>query len=174
MMARLRSFNSLLNPLVSVGFPAPKIAFVPLFVFWFGIDHLSKILLVAFTCVFPLIIATYHGATAVNRTVIWSALAMGTSERKMLSKIIFPATLPYIAAGIQVVTPLALLTAFTAEMVAGGGGVGAEVMFAQRFYRTPEVFVYILIMLVSGVLLDRLMLHLNRRAMPWQEPQQNH
>ena len=73
LMARSKWANWALDPLVSLGFPAPKIAFVPIFILWFGIDHLSKILLVAFTCVFPMIVATYHGAIAVSRTVIWSA-----------------------------------------------------------------------------------------------------
>ena len=52
-MARSKWAHWALDPLVSLGFPAPKIAFVPIFILWFGIDHLSKILLVAFTCVFP-------------------------------------------------------------------------------------------------------------------------
>src|SRR5204862_8262557 len=73
-----------LDPLISVGFPAPKIAFVPIFTLCFGIDHVSKILLVAFNCVFPMIVATYHGAASVSRVHIWSAEAMGTSERAML------------------------------------------------------------------------------------------
>ncbi len=90
LMARSRCAHWALDPLVSIAFPAPKIAFVPIFILWFGIDHLSKILLVAFTCVFPMIVATYHGAVAVSRTVIWSAQAMGTPERKLLLRVILP------------------------------------------------------------------------------------
>jgi ABC-type nitrate/sulfonate/bicarbonate transport system permease component len=158
LMARSRWTDWALDPLVSIAFPAPKIAFVPIFILWFGIDHLSKILLVAFTCVFPMIIATYHGTTAVSRTVVWSAQAMGTPERKLLYRIILPATLP-----------VALITAFTAEMIAGGGGVGSALMFAQRFFQTPIVFVYILIMLMTGFVLDRLVLWSRRRLLPWQD-----
>src|SRR5271166_6333321 len=54
LMARSRWAQWALDPLVSIAFPAPKIAFVPIFILWFGIDHLSKILLVAFTCIFPM------------------------------------------------------------------------------------------------------------------------
>jgi ABC-type nitrate/sulfonate/bicarbonate transport system permease component len=158
-----------LDPLVSLGFPSPKIAFIPIFILWFGIDHLSKILLVAFTCVFPMIVATHHGASAVSRTAIWSAEAMGTPERKLLSRIILPASLPYIFSGVRVTLPVALITAFTAEMVAGGGGVGGALMFAQRFFQTPTVFVYILVMLLTGFVLDRLMLQVRARVIPWHE-----
>lgn len=172
LMARSKTARWVLDPLVSVGFPAPKIAFVPIFILWFGIDHLSKILLVAFNCIFPMIVATYHGATAVSRTVIWSAEAMGTSERKLLYRIILPASLPYIFSGIRVTTPVALIIAFTAEMIAGGGGVGAALMFAQRFFQTPTVFVYILVMLATGFLFDRLLLRLRHSLIPWQDERQ--
>src|SRR2546425_971558 len=66
-MSRVRWLWWLLDPLVAVGFPSPKITFLPIFILWFGIDHLSKILLVAFTCVFPMVVSTYHGAASVNQ-----------------------------------------------------------------------------------------------------------
>jgi ABC-type nitrate/sulfonate/bicarbonate transport system permease component len=169
LMARSRCAHWALDPLVSIAFPAPKIAFVPIFILWFGIDHLSKILLVAFTCIFPMIVATYHGAVAVSRTVIWSAEAMGTPERKLLLRVILPATQPYIFSGVRVTMPVALIIAFTAEMIAGGGGVGAALMFAQRFFQTPTVFVYILVMLTTGVILDFALMRMRRWLIPWED-----
>lgn len=163
-----------IDPLVSLAFPAPKIAFMPIFILWFGIDDLSKILLVAFTCVFPIIVATYHGATAVPKTAIWSAQAMGTSERAMLVRVILPATLPFIFSGLRVTVPVALITAYTAEMVAGGGGLGGALMYAQRFFQTPAVFVHILLMLLSGVVFDQVMLGLRRFVIPWQPEEEAH
>ncbi len=168
-MTRARWIEWLCDPLVAVGFPSPKITFLPIFILWFGIDHLSKILLVAFTCVFPMIVSAYHGAAAVNRTWLWSARAMGTPERRLLSRVVFPASLPYLFSGLRVTLPVALITAFTAEMVAGGGGLGAALMFAQRFFETRTVFVYLLLMLLSGFLLDKALLALRARALRWHE-----
>ena len=169
LMARSKVAHWLLDMLVSLAFPAPKIAFVPIFILWFGIDHLSKILLVAFTCIFPMIVGTYHGALAVNRNIIWSAEAMGTPERKVLSRIVLPASLPYIFNALRITVPVALITAFTAEMIAGGGGVGAALMFAQRFFESPTVFVYILVMLTTGFVFDWFILRLRHRLIPWQD-----
>jgi ABC-type nitrate/sulfonate/bicarbonate transport system permease component len=169
LMARSQWAHWFLDPLISVGFPAPKIAFVPIFTLWFGIDHLSKILLVAFNCIFPMIVATYHGAAAVSRTVVWSAQTMGTSERQLLYRIVLPAALPHILSGVRVTVPVALIITFTTEMIAGGGGVGAALMFAQRFFQTPTVFVYILVMLATGVIFDHAMQAMRRRLIPWQE-----
>jgi ABC-type nitrate/sulfonate/bicarbonate transport system permease component len=168
-MARSKWVRWALDPLISFAFPAPKIAFVPIFILWFGIGHTSKILLVAFTCVLPMLVATYHGAAGVSQQTIWSAKAMGTSESKLLYRIIFPASLPYIFGGVRVTVPVALITAFTAEMIAGGGGLGGALMYAQRFFQTPTVFVYILVMLITGFVFDHFMLRLRSRWIPWQD-----
>ena len=168
-MARHATLRFAFDPLVSLAFPAPKIAFVPIFILWFGIDHLSKILLVAFTCVFPMIVATYHGASAVRSIVIWSAQAMGTPERKIMTRILLPASLPHVINGLRITLPVALISAFTAEMVAGGGGIGSALMYAQRFFQTPTVFVYILVMLLTGLILDLAMTRLRRHLLRWDE-----
>jgi len=167
-MARSPRVHWLADPLVSFGFPTPKIALMPIFILWFGIDHLSKILLVALTCVFPVVVASYHGASALSRTLVWSAQAMGTPPRRMLTRVVFPATLPFIFSGLRVTVPVALITAYAAEMVAGGGGLGATLMYAQRLFQTPTVFVDIVLMLLTGVLFDQLLLALRRRLLPWQ------
>jgi ABC-type nitrate/sulfonate/bicarbonate transport system permease component len=169
LMARSKWVHWALDPLVSLGFPTPKIAFIPIFILWFGIDSLSKILLVAFTCVLPMVVATYHGAIGVSRSLVWSAEAMGTPENKLLYRVILPACLPHVFSGIRVTTPVALITAFTAEMIGGGGGVGAALMYAQRFFQTPTVFVYILVMLATGFAFDHLLLRLRDRLIPWQD-----
>jgi ABC-type nitrate/sulfonate/bicarbonate transport system permease component len=65
--------------------------------------------------------------------------------------------------------PVALIIAFIAEMIAGGGGLGAALMFAQRFFQTPTVFVYILVMLATGFVFDHLMLRIRHCLIPWQE-----
>ncbi|CAM3462213.1 ABC transmembrane type-1 domain-containing protein [Bordetella sputigena] len=170
-MARIRWFRRVLDPLVAVAFPAPKIAFMPIFILWFGIDSLSKVLLVAFTCVFPMIIAAYEGAISVPPVMLWSARAMGATPRRVLWRVVLPAAVPAIFSGIRVTVPVALITAYTAEMVAGGGGLGAVLMYAQRFFETPTVFVCIVLMLLSGVVLDRGLVALRARIIPWQDEQ---
>jgi ABC-type nitrate/sulfonate/bicarbonate transport system permease component len=162
-MARSRIAHWLLDQLVSLGFPAPKIAFIPVFILWFGIDSLSKILLVAFACVFPVVIATYDAARSVRRTIVWSAQSLGTSRRRLMWAVMLPACGPRIFAALRVALPVALITTFTAEMVAGGGGMGATLMYAQRFFESSTVFAYIVAMLAVGLLFDRVMLMLRDR-----------
>lgn len=169
LMARWRLLRHILDPLVALGYPAPKLAFVPIFILWFGIDHLSKILLVAFSCVFPIIISAYAGALTVSVRQIWAAEAMGTPPLTLFTRVIFPATLPALMSGLRISVPLALLTAFTAEMVSGGGGLGGELVLAQRYFESPTVFVFILTMLISGYVVDSLFLALRRWALRWDD-----
>jgi NitT/TauT family transport system permease protein len=168
-MARSAFTRWLVDPLVAIGFPAPKIAFIPIFILWFGIDSGSKILLVAFACVFPVVIATYDAASSVNRTIIWSALSLGSSGSRLTWRIILPACYPRIFAALRVAVPVALITTFTCEMVAGGGGMGATLMYAQRFFESPTVFAYIVVMLAGGLIFDKAMLALRDHFPAWRQ-----
>jgi ABC-type nitrate/sulfonate/bicarbonate transport system permease component len=168
-MARSRFLHWLFDPVVALAFPSPKIAFLPIFILWFGIYSLSKILLVAFACVSPILIGSFAAASSVNRVLIWSAASLGTSRLGMLFRIVLPAAWPRIFAGLRVALPVSLITTFTAEMVSGGGGMGATLMYSQRFFESPTVFAYILTMLGVGLLLDFVMLRL-QAASAWSQP----
>jgi ABC-type nitrate/sulfonate/bicarbonate transport system permease component len=166
-MARSRLLHWLFDPVIALAFPSPKIAFLPIFILWFGIYSPSKILLVAFACVFPILIGSFAAASGVNRVWIWSAYSLGTSRLAMLFRVVLPAAWPRIFASLRVALPVALITTFTAEMVSGGGGMGATLMYAQRFFESPTVFAYILTMLSIGLLLDALMLGLQQASTAW-------
>jgi ABC-type nitrate/sulfonate/bicarbonate transport system permease component len=169
MMARNRVVRFLIEPLVSFGFSSPKIAFLPIFILWFGIDHVSKILLVALTSVFPFIVSAYEGARNVTVNQLWAARAMGTSNIALLQRVVLPASLPSLMSGLRIAVPYALMTAFTAEMIAGGGGLGGALVLAQRYFETPTVFAYILIMLGTGYVLDIAFIWARRHVLRWHE-----
>ncbi|MFL6796170.1 MAG: ABC transporter permease [Xanthobacteraceae bacterium] len=169
LMARVGAIRWLLDPLVGFSFPAPKVAFLPVFILWFGIDHLSKIALVAFTCVFPFIIAAFAGATTVPTSQLWAARAMGTSSAGLLRRVILPASLPSLMSGVRVGVPYALVSTFSAEMIAGGGGLGGEMVLAQRYFETPTVFVYLLVMLAAGYVIDVGLLRWRAHILRWHE-----
>ena len=136
---------------------------------WFGIDHVSKILLVALTSVFPFIVSAYEGARNVTVNQLWAARAMGTSNMLLLQRVVLPASLPSLMSGLRIAVPYALMTAFTAEMIAGGGGLGGALVLAQRYFETPTVFAYILIMLGTGYVLDIAFIWARRHVLRWHE-----
>lgn len=168
-IARVRWAKLLFGPLVAFGAPAPKIALLPVFIAWFGIGHVSKVLLVAATAVFPFILAAQAGAEGVPLRQVWAARAMGTSGMALFRRVVLPAALPALLNGVRVAVPYALITAFTAEMIAGGGGLGGALVLAQRYFETPTVYADILVMLAVGYVVDLGLTRLARRIIPWYE-----
>jgi ABC-type nitrate/sulfonate/bicarbonate transport system permease component len=167
LMARFRAVEWLLNPMLVIGYPAPKVAFLPIFILWFGIDNLSKIALVAAFCIFPVIIAAHAGAVAVPKAQIWAARAMGASSLATLRLVVFPASLPSLMSGLRVAVPYALVSTFTAEMIAGGGGLGGDLVYAQRNFESATVFAILIVMLVSGYVIDHGVIWLRHRVLRW-------
>jgi ABC-type nitrate/sulfonate/bicarbonate transport system permease component len=157
----------LLDPLISVGFPMPKIAFLPIITLWLGFHDLSKISMVVFDAVFPVITATIAATMSVERQLLWSARNLGASERELLHEVVFPAALPQIMTGLQVSLPIALIVCIVAEMKMGGVGLGGAMITASRFADSPGVFAGIVEIAIAGYVLVKLMAALRRRLLAW-------
>jgi len=162
-----RAARWLLDPLISVGFPMPKIAFLPIITLWLGFHDLSKISMVVFDAIFPVITATIAATLAVERELLWSARNLGASERELMHEVVFPAALPQIMTGLQVSLPIALIVCIVAEMKMGGVGLGGAMITASRFADSPGVFAGIVEIAIAGYLLVRLMALVRRRLLAW-------
>ncbi len=155
------------DPLVSIGFPAPKIAFMPLFVLWFGLGDQAKITMVAVSCVFPVISATYLGTGSIDRYLIWSARNLGLSQRGVIWKIVVPAALPQILSGLQIAFPMSLIVTVVTEMITAGGGLGGYMILSARQAQSEQVFVGILTIAIVGYLLLNGFDHVRRYLLRW-------
>jgi len=162
-----RAARWLLDPLISVGFPMPKIAFLPIITLWLGFHDLSKISMVVFDAVFPVITATIAATMSVERHLLWSARNLGASERELLHEVVFPAALPQIMTGLQGSLPIALIVCIVAEMKMGGVGLGGAMITASRFADSPGVFAGIVEIAIAGYVLVKLMAALRRRLLAW-------
>ncbi len=162
-----RAVRWLLDPMISVGFPMPKIAFLPILTLWLGFHDLSKISMVVFDAVFPVLTATIAATAAVERELVWSARNLGASRRELLHEVIFPAALPQIMTGLQVALPIALIVGIVAEMKLGGVGLGGAMITASRFADSPGVFAGIVEIAIAGYALVKLMAALRRRLLAW-------
>ena len=160
------------DPIVSIGFPMPKIAFLPVVILWLGVYDTSKIAMVVLDAVFPVITATIIGIQGVDHHLLWSARNMGASEREILWQVSLPAALPQIMTGLQVALPIALIVAIVAEMMMGGYGLGGGMMTASRFADSRGVFAGIVEIAVVGYVLVKLMALLRRRLLLWHQEAQ--
>jgi ABC-type nitrate/sulfonate/bicarbonate transport system permease component len=166
-MARLRWFYWFFDPIISVGFPIPKIAFLPIFVLWLGFFDASKITMIVFNSIFPVVTATVVGVYGVEKELIWSARTLGTSERALTWEVMLPAALPQIFTGLQVALPIALIVGILTEMAMGGYGIGASMQTASRFADSLGVFAGIIEIAVVGYALVKLMAVLRARLLVW-------
>jgi len=166
-MARNRVANWFFDPLISIGFPMPKIAFLPVIMLWLGTFDVSKVSMVVFEATFPVVTGTLVGIAGVERELIWSARNMGASEREVLRQVVLPAALPAIMTGLQVALPIALIVAVVSEMVMGGYGLGGAMMTAYRFANSAGVFAGIVEIAMVGYVVVKLMAFVRRRLLLW-------
>jgi len=157
------------DPIVSIGFPMPKIAFLPIMMLWLGLFDTTKIAMVVFDAIFPVITATVAGLAGVERELIWSARNMGANDREVMWQIMLPAALPQILTGLQVALPLSLIVAVVAEMAMGGYGLGGVMMTASRFADSRGVFAGIVEIAAVGFCLIKAMAMLRRRLLIWHQ-----
>lgn len=136
-----RFWGFMIGGVVKILAPIPKIALYPALVLILGFDHSSKITLVALDAVFPILMATWTAAQNVDKKIIWSAEAFGTSRLRMTYKIYLPAILPTLLAGIRVASVIACVVVFLAEMIASTDGLGHMLTIAARSYIVVEMFV---------------------------------
>ena len=167
LMARFAAVRWFFDPLVSVGFPMPKIAFLPIVVLWLGFYDVPKIAMVTIEAIFPVVTATLVGLAGVERELLWSARNMGANEREVLWHVAIPAALPQIMTGLQVALPIALIVAIVTEMLMGGYGVGGAMMNASRFADSRGVFASLLEIAIVGFVIVRGMALLRRRLLMW-------
>ena len=166
-ISRNRFTHWFFDPIISVGFPMPKIAFLPVIMLWLGTFDLSKISMVVFDSTFPVVTGTLVGIAGVERELIWSARNMGASERDVLRQVVLPAALPQIMTGLQVALPIALIVAVVTEMVMGGYGLGGAMMTAWRFANSAGVFAGIVEIAAVGYLVVKGMALLRRQLLLW-------
>ena len=145
----------------------PKIAFLPIVILWLGVYDMSKISMVVFDTIFPVVTATIAGIQGVETELIWSARNMGASKRETLWQIALPAALPRILTGLQVALPISLIVAIVCEMLMGGYGLGGAMMTASRFADSRGVFAALLEIAVVGYALVKAMAVARRRLLVW-------
>lgn len=166
-MSEFRPIEWFFDPIVSFGFPVPKVTLVPIYVLWFGFGTLPAVLLGTTSATFPIVIATHAGAKKVDRELIWSARSMGISRFRMLKSVILPSALPEIFNGVQISLFLSFVVVVVAEMVTSAGGLGEMLTRSVRFFQTPTAIAAVITIAVIGLVIDRLFRVLRAHLLQW-------
>jgi len=147
--------------------PLPPLAYYTLLVLWFGIDDTSKQILLFLAAFAPIYIACVSAVRKLNQDFVLSAKSMGASQRNVFFKIVLPASLPEIFTGVRTAFGVAYTTLVSAEMVAATSGIGWMVLDASNFLKSDVIFVGIIIMGITGVIIDAGLRFLERKLIFW-------
>lgn len=156
-----------LVPLVAAIFPIPKIALLPLFVIWFGIDEASKYALIAFGTFTPTVVATYGAVDNVDRSLIRMGQSFGLSWLSIVRKIVLPGAMPGILSGLRISLAIAIILLVAAEMLGAEYGIGAYILEAGSLYDLERLFAGVVILSLLGVCLSTVIGFIEHRLLGW-------
>ena len=156
-MGRSRRVEEFCLPLLSVLMPIPALAWVPLFILWFGLGDAAAIALVLYAATFPLILNTWTGVRSVNRLWIRAAETMGADVRSLFWKVVLPGSLPFVIAGVRQAFARSWIAVVGGEMIAATNWGLGWVIFDSKEYLNADIMLATLgVIGVLGLAIERL------------------
>lgn len=149
--------------------PIPPLAYYTLLILWLGITDTSKISLLFIAALAPIYLAAADAVKKVPQNLLNSAASLGADKRQIFFHVVFPASLPAIFTGIRIAVGVSYSTTVAAEMVAASNGIGWMIIDASRYLKSSVMFVGIIILGLTGILLDQLIQLLARKLTNWSE-----
>jgi len=166
-LARVRVIDIALTPFMMAIYSTPRITLIPLLVLWLGIDFKLRVVIVALSAIFPIIINVYAGVKAVEGDLLEVGRAFTATRRQELSTIVIPGSLPFVFTGLRIGLARALGGVVTAELTAAVVGIGRLILDSARFLRLDEMFVPLILLGLFSIALTALLGYIQRKAMPW-------
>ena len=163
-----RAAEAALGIYVTAGYAMPLVALVPLLILWLGLGFAVKVAVVFLMALFPICINTWLGVVAVPKTLIEVGKSFVAPNIVILRRIILPATLPYIMAGIRLAVGRAVVAMVIAEFFTTISGLGAVIINSANNFDTATMFVPIIILMVMAIGLNWLIGFVERKVAPWQ------
>ena len=157
----------ILSPYILALQIAPKVAFAPLFVIWFGYTIYPKILVAVLIVFFPVMINVLGAVRAIDPDIVRLAKSFNASRTQVFWKIEFPASLPPFFAGLRIAATLAVIGVVVGEIVGGNTGLGYLLTFGEGSGNTAMVFVTIIMLTVIGIVLYGAIVAIENRVLHW-------
>jgi ABC-type nitrate/sulfonate/bicarbonate transport system permease component len=167
-IGRFRTAEAALGVYVTAGYAMPLVALVPLLILWLGLGFKVKVAVVFLMALFPICINTWLGVIAVPKTLIEVGKSFVASDFVILRRIVLPATLPYIMAGVRLAVGRAVVAMVIAEFFTTISGLGAVIINSANNFDTATMFVPIIILMLMAIGLNSLIGFVERKVAPWQ------
>jgi NitT/TauT family transport system permease protein len=166
-MGMFSTFGRVLDPYVNAFAAMPTVALVPLVIIWLGLGFEAKVFLTWLVSISPVIINTQIGVRNVPPAFVETARAFGCSRRQLFRRVILPAAMPFLVAGIRVGLGRALVGAIVAEMFTALDGLGYLMVLYGNTFRTAELFVPIIVLATLSIAITNLIERIEKKMAPW-------
>lgn len=166
-LAQFRTVERILKPIVDAFQSMPKIAIAPLFIIWFGFGAISKIALVIIVVFFPVLVAGLAGFKSVDQERLEVMQSFGSSRWRTFTKLVLPASLPFLFTGLEISLVQAITSTIVAEFLSGTAGLGVVIVQMGQVLNTGGIFAVTIILGVIGWILVLLLALVRRRLLFW-------
>ncbi len=167
LMGRFAVLYNLLEPLVELLRPLPKPALLPPLILFLGLGDAMKLTVIGLGVFFPVLVNTVQGVRGVDPVLVNTGRTFQCGRLALLVRIVLPAAMPLIFAGMRVALGLGLILVVIAEMLAGTGGLGYLIIDMQRSFRVRDMYAWIVILAVLGYALNAVFLVIEKRVIHW-------
>lgn len=154
-MGRSRRMHAICDIFVSAIYPIPKISLVPLLVIWLGSGETFLVVLSALACLFPVLVNTIIGVKQCDEGLVLAARDLGGSRQQILRKVVLPAAVPSIFAGLRLGLGISIIMIIAAEMQTAKYGLGARLQLAGQILETGQVFAVLLLLAFIGIVVSK-------------------
>jgi sulfonate transport system permease protein len=168
-MGQIRAVEQALDPILQFFRQTSALALYPVFILLLGLGEASKVFVIFWATLFPILLATIGGVKEVDRKLIEMAATFGASRATIFRRVVLPAAVPQIFVGLRLSATTALLLLIAAEMIGANKGLGFQVMNAQYNFQIPQMFAAILLLAALGLAANALLVTLQRRLCRWAE-----
>jgi ABC-type nitrate/sulfonate/bicarbonate transport system permease component len=168
-IAQWRMLEYVLDPFINALYAIPRIALVPLIILWAGLEFTGKVTILVSVAVFPIIVNTYAGIRDVRGSMLEIGRAYGATESQIFFKIVLPAAIPFIMAGVRLSVGLAIIGIIVAEFFTAISGLGGMIVEYANVFATAKLFVPIIVIALVGVVLTEFVMWLERRMSRWRQ-----
>jgi ABC-type nitrate/sulfonate/bicarbonate transport system permease component len=166
-VALSRPIRLTVEPAIDILRTIPTTAVIPPLIFVFGLNDPLKIFAIVFAVIFPMALNTISGVFAVDPMYLQVARTFGIPRPRRFLRVLFPASLPFIFAGLRTSLALALIVTVVSEMIAGSGGIGYYLLQMQYALRPAEMYAAIILLTIVAYALNRIFVFFEGRLIHW-------
>jgi ABC-type nitrate/sulfonate/bicarbonate transport system permease component len=155
--------RQMLEPVIEFVRPIPPLAFLPMFLVWFGLGETSKVAFIAYTTFFPMFVGVAASVLRVDVTLLRAAATLGATRADLLRRVVLPGALPGIIVALRLGFGLALFVIVGAEFMGADAGLGNLIMEGRTFFNPPQIVMGALVLGLLGSLVNALLVRVEQR-----------